>query len=107
VAFWLLLAIWLSWYSAVFTSSGIIVESNDPRHIKMMLILFVTTHVFTTLFRYEYAPFVRENQRLYKIPFFSDLLTLLDVFLVGYAYRQGHVSKPNKNEAALASPIVD
>jgi hypothetical protein len=82
-------------------------RSHDPRHIKMMLILFVATHVFTTLFRYEYAPFVRENQRLYKIPFFSDLVTLLDVFLVGYAYRQDHVSKPNKNEAAVASSIVD
>ncbi|MFA5235332.1 MAG: hypothetical protein WC399_00550 [Bacilli bacterium] len=81
-------------------------QSQDPRHIKIILILFVATHVFTSLFRYEYAPFVRENQRIYKIPFFSDLLTLLDVFLVGYAYHQGQPSKQNKSEAVLASPAI-
>lgn len=82
-------------------------HSADPRHIKMMLILFVTTHIFTSLFSYEYAPFVRENQRIYKIPFFSDLLTLLDVFLVGYAYHQGHPSKQIKSEAVTAAPIIN
>ncbi len=76
-------------------------NSQDAHHLKMLVILFALTYAVVSLFHYEYAPFVREGQRIYKLPHFSDLYSLLVVFLVGYAY-----VKSNKQLETKSEPVV-
>ena len=82
-------------------------KSSDVKHHKVLIILFCTTYLINSLFNIDYAPFVREGQRIYKTPFFSDLITLLVVFLIGYAYQSANKQAKKKSEAQLeASPIT-
>jgi hypothetical protein len=63
------------------------------------------------MLRYDYAPFVRETQRVYKLPFFSDLTMLLLVFFVGYAYQKSKPMMIKENavthQTASETPGID
>jgi len=61
-------------------------KADDAPHVKTLIIVLALTFVFYTAFHFEYAPFVRETDRIYKTPFFSDLNLLIVIFLLGYAY---------------------
>lgn len=61
-------------------------ESKDPIHIKRMIYSFLITYFVFTLFFYPNQPFIRENEENIRIPFASDWLLLLNVFLVGYTF---------------------
>ena len=61
-------------------------ESKDPIHIKRMIYSFLITYFVFTFFFYPNQPFVRENEENIRIPFASDWLLLLNVFLVGYTF---------------------
>jgi len=94
-------------YLAVIVISGITLTryvrfSKDRMHIKMLLVLFVATFFLYTAFDHEYAPFVREGERIYKKPFFSDLTLLLNVFLIGYAYARGQNQVPEQEKTEVA-----
>lgn len=67
--------------------------SQDTKHHKIIIMSFTLTYIFTTMFQYEYAPFVREDVRIYKTPYFSELILLLVIFFVGYAYEKGRQGK--------------
>jgi hypothetical protein len=51
-----------------------------------MIYSFLITYFVFTLFFYPNQPFVRENEENIRIPFASDWLLLLNVFLVGYTF---------------------
>ncbi|HOJ45264.1 MAG TPA: hypothetical protein PK340_04470 [Bacilli bacterium] len=83
-------------------------KSTDAKHHKMLIIVFLLTFIVNAFFNYDYAPFVREGQRIYKTPFFSDLTSLMALFLIGYAYQSGLAGAKKKSEAFIAaSPNVE
>jgi hypothetical protein len=74
-------------------------EGQEPRYIKIIVIAFVSSYFFYTMFFYQYSALIRENDRVYKSPFYSDLLLLIAVFLIGYS-----VSSSKKKET---TPVIE
>lgn len=82
-------------------------KSTDAKHHKMLVMVFLLTFIINAFFNFDYAPFIREGQRIYKTPFFSDLTSLIAIFLIGYAYQSGLAGEKKKSEASrAASPIA-
>ena len=81
-------------------------KSHDAKHHKMLIILFLITFLVNAFFNFDYAPFVREGQRIYKTPFFSDMTSLIALFLIGYAYQSGLMGGKKKSEAIVTAPPI-
>ncbi len=83
-------------------------KSTDVAHLKIVLITFVTSFAIYTLFDHQYAPLIRETDRIYKMPFFSDLSLLLVIFLIGYAYMSvGREMQQIKTEASIEASVIE
>lgn len=78
-------------------------EGNEPRYIKILVIAFISSYFFYTMFDFQYSALIRENDRIYKSPFYSDLLLLITVFLMGYsvASTKKKEATPIKEEASV------
>ncbi len=61
-------------------------ESKDAPIVKGLILSFLGSYLFYSVFNYQYVQMVHEHDLVYKSPFASDVLLLIAVFLIGYTF---------------------